>query len=123
MLASSLLVGGFYPLTQIYQHEEDSKDGVKSISAMLGIKGTFIFSMVIYILAFLVLAYNFILDLEEQEFFVLATCMLPIIVYFLIWAVRTWKDTHAANFENTMKMNIIASSCTNLGFIVVLFMK
>jgi 1,4-dihydroxy-2-naphthoate octaprenyltransferase len=26
---SSLLIGGFYPLTQIYQHKEDLKDGVK----------------------------------------------------------------------------------------------
>jgi 1,4-dihydroxy-2-naphthoate octaprenyltransferase len=123
MIASALLVGGFYPLTQVYQHHEDLKDGVKSMSALLGIRGTFIFSMTIYVLAFLVLAYIFISALEQNEFFVLATCMLPIIVYFLIWAVRTWKFPGEANFENTMKMNIIASSCTNLGFIVVLFMK
>jgi 1,4-dihydroxy-2-naphthoate octaprenyltransferase len=123
MLTSSLLVGGFYPLTQIYQHEEDLKDGVRSISAMLGVKGTFIFCMIIYLGAFFCLAYNFISVLEEREFFVLATCMLPIIVYFLIWAAKTWKNVKAANFENTMKMNIIASSCTNLGFIVVLMIK
>jgi 1,4-dihydroxy-2-naphthoate octaprenyltransferase len=43
MLTSSLLVGGFYPLTQIYQHEEDLKDGVRSISAMLGVKRDFHF--------------------------------------------------------------------------------
>ena len=123
MLASSLLVAGFYPLTQIYQHEEDLKDGVKSLSALLGIRGTFLFSMIVYLAAFLVLAYNFMSVLEEKEFFILATCMLPIVVYFLTWAKRSWKDAHAANFENTMKMNIIASCCTNLGFIVVLLMK
>jgi 1,4-dihydroxy-2-naphthoate polyprenyltransferase len=123
MLTSSLLVGGFYPLTQIYQHEEDLKDGVKSISAMLGVRGTFIFSMLVYLVAFLCLAYNFISNLEEKEFFVLATCMLPIVVYFLTWAVKSWNNVQAANFENTMKMNIIASCCINLGFIVVLLMK
>ena len=123
MITSSLLVGGFYPLTQIYQHDDDLKDGVKSVSAMLGVKGTFIFSMLVYIVAFLCLAYNFISNLEEREFFVLATCMLPIIVYFISWAVKSWKNDQAASFENTMKMNIVASCCTNLGFIVVLLMK
>jgi 1,4-dihydroxy-2-naphthoate polyprenyltransferase len=33
-LASSLLIGGFYPLTQVYQHEADKADGVHTISRM-----------------------------------------------------------------------------------------
>jgi len=120
MLASSLLIGGFYPLTQIYQHEADLKDGVKTISYILGYRGTFIFTGIIYLLAFLVLAYYFFLSLEIREFLVLATFMLPIIVYFFIWAVKVWKDVQQANFKNTMRMNIIASLCTTIGFIVVL---
>src|SRR5687767_13642526 len=44
MLISSLLFGGFYPLTQVYQHKQDLKDGVRTISYKLGVKGTFIFS-------------------------------------------------------------------------------
>src|SRR5205085_6047166 len=32
MLIASLLIGGFYPLTQIYQHEEDSQRGDFTIS-------------------------------------------------------------------------------------------
>ncbi|HSB92429.1 MAG TPA: UbiA family prenyltransferase, partial [Flavitalea sp.] len=28
IIAAGLLIGGFYPLTQVYQHEQDSKDGV-----------------------------------------------------------------------------------------------
>ena len=49
MLASSLLIGGFYPLTQVYQHAADAKDGVKSISSWLGYRGTFIFTATVYI--------------------------------------------------------------------------
>lgn len=124
MIASSLLIGGFYPLTQVYQHEADLKDGVKTISYLLGYKGSFIFAGVVYIIAFITLAYHFLfMSLEIKEFFALATCMLPVPVYFFIWAVKVWKDEKQANFENTMKMNIIASSCTNLGFIVVLLMQ
>ena len=123
MIASSLLIGGFYPLTQIYQHDADMKDGVKTISYLLGYKGTFIFSEVVYLFAFIALAYYFFLSLEIKEFFVLATCMLPILVYFFVWFAKVWKDKRHADFRHTMRMNILASVFTNIGFIIVLIMN
>ena len=39
MIASSLLLGGFYPLTQIYQYEADRRDGVTTLSMVLGYRG------------------------------------------------------------------------------------
>ncbi|MBS1602842.1 MAG: UbiA prenyltransferase family protein [Bacteroidetes bacterium] len=122
MIACSLLLGGFYPLTQIYQHEADRKDGVKTLSAMLGYKGTFVFTGLVYIVAFLLLAHYFLLTLQIREFQVLATCMLPVIVYFLIWAAKVWRDPEEASYSNTMRMNLIASACTNAGFIAILLM-
>ena len=123
MLASSLLIGGFYPLTQVYQHAADAKDGVKSISSVLGYRGTFVFTGTVYSIAFLVLAYHFFSELDWNKFYVLATCMLPIIVYFFIWARKVWKDTNAASFSNTMRMNKLASVCTNLGFLILVIWK
>ena len=123
MLSSSLLIGGFYPLTQIYQHEADAKDGVKSISSQLGYRGTFLFTALVYCIAFMVLAFHFFEQLEWNKFFVLATCMLPILVYFFVWAAKVWKNTAAANFSNTMRMNILASVCTNIGFLILLIWK
>ena len=41
-IASYFFIGTIYPLTQIYQHESDSKDDVKTLSMVLGKKGTFI---------------------------------------------------------------------------------
>ncbi|PWT74157.1 MAG: prenyltransferase [Bacteroidetes bacterium] len=123
MLASSLLIGGFYPLTQVYQFEADLRDGVKTISWLLGYRGTFIFTAVLYSIALLVLLIYFSGRGEMKEFMALATCMIPILVYFFIWASKVWKDTRQANFENTMKMNLLASLCTNIGFIVVLLMN
>jgi 1,4-dihydroxy-2-naphthoate polyprenyltransferase len=123
MLASSLLIGGFYPLTQLYQHEADRKDGVKTISLLLGYKGSFIFSGLVYAIAFLMLGYYFFISyLGLKEFYVLATCLLPVSVYFFIWAVKVWKDTTQANFSNTMNMNRLAAACANAGFIAVLLM-
>jgi 1,4-dihydroxy-2-naphthoate octaprenyltransferase len=122
MIACSLLLGGFYPLTQVYQHEADRSDGVRTLSMLLGYRGSFIFTGLIYSAAFLVLFYYFMLSLQIKEFEVLATCMLPVIVYFLIWAVRVWRDPLQANFTNTMRMNLLASVCTNAGFIAILIM-
>ena len=120
MLAASLLLGGFYPLTQIYQHEADRQDGVRTLSIVLGYRGSFIFTGLVYGVAFLVLAYYFLFTLQIKEFYVLATCMLPVVVYFLIWAIKVWRDPAAANFANTMRMNLLASVCTNVAFIAVL---
>ena len=121
MIACSLLLGGFYPLTQIYQHEADRADGVRTLSMVLGYRGSFIFTGAIYTMAFLVLShYLFFTYLEPKEFLVLATCMLPVIVYFLIWAVKVWRDPSQANYANTMRMNLLASVCTNAGFVAVL---
>ena len=89
MVACSLLLGGFYPLTQIYQHEADRKDGVRTLSLVLGYRGSFIFTGLVYSIAFLLLAHYFFLTLQIREFQVLATCMLPVVVYFLIWAVKS----------------------------------
>jgi 1,4-dihydroxy-2-naphthoate octaprenyltransferase len=122
-IASSLLIGGFYPLTQIYQHEADRKDGVKTISALLGFKGTFIFTAIVYLLAFAFLGLHFFSIGKEKEFLILNIFMSPIIVYFFIWAARVWKDVRAADFRNTMKMNLLACTCTNAGFITIIIQR
>lgn len=122
MLAASLLLGGFYPLTQIYQHEADRKDGVRTLSMVLGYRGSFVFTGLVYGVAFFVLVYYFLTTLQFKEFKVLATCMLPVVVYFWIWAIKVWRDPAAANFTHAMRMNLLASVCTNAGFIAVLVM-
>ena len=120
MLASALLVGSFYPLTQVYQHKQDAADGVTSISALLGYRGTFIFTAIIFSLAMLALAWYFGNQLELSDFFILQIFMLPSVVYFFWWMRRVFINVKSANFKNTMQMNIITSLCTNAGFIFIL---
>ena len=123
MVASSLLIGGFYPLTQIYQHEDDMKDGVKTISYLLGIKGTFIYVAIVYTIAMMVLGLYFFVSFEVKEFLVLMIFMLPVLIYFFIWASKVWKDRAMADFEHTMQMNKVGAFCMNLGFIVIMVMQ
>jgi 1,4-dihydroxy-2-naphthoate octaprenyltransferase len=120
MLGSSFLIGAFYPLTQIYQHQQDAADGVKSISAWLGYRGTFIFSAVVFILAMMALAWYFGNNLELDHFFMIQIFMLPALVYFFWWMIKVFKNTEAANFKNTMTMNLVGSLCTNAAFMSIL---
>jgi len=123
MLVSTLLIGAFYPITQIYQHEQDMKDGVKTLSKTLGVNGTFIYCAVLYTLAFSLLAWYYYGNGKMIYFFILMIWFLPVIIRFLSWATQCRKDKSKANFKNTMKMNWLAASCTNLAFITLILFK
>ena len=123
IIASILMVGSFYPLTQIYQHRQDKEDGVKTISMLLGYNGTFIFSAICYFSSMLFMGYYFAGNLELDRFLVLISIMFPTLLFFLWWFIAVKKNTAAANFKNAMKMNWIAACCSNVGFLVILLMK
>jgi 1,4-dihydroxy-2-naphthoate octaprenyltransferase len=123
LVAAAFLIGGFYPITQVYQHTADKKDNVKTISMLLGKKSTFIFCGIMYAIAFtlLFLYYKEINDI--YSFLVLQVFFIPVIFYFIKWFMSVWKNEDLANFKNTMRMNLIASTCTNLAFITLLILN
>lgn len=123
MVICALLVGGFYPLTQIYQHQQDLNDGVASISYKLGYAGTFIFCAIIYALAWVFMAQFFIQTGRSNQLVIVAVLFVPVIIYFLRWYSRVKKNHLAANFRNTMKMNWLASICTNISFLILLIWR
>lgn len=122
-IISSLLIGGFYPLTQIYQHQEDLRDGVTTISYKLGYRGTFIFCALLYSLAILLLFIYFSSTNELNKFLVFTLLLSPVLFYFFKWANAVWHDISTADFNNTMKMNVVASICTNIAFLVLLIWR
>jgi 1,4-dihydroxy-2-naphthoate octaprenyltransferase len=122
-IASSLLIGGFYPLTQIYQHQADLKDGVKTISYLLGYRGTFIFTGIVYSFAMFCLFIFFSNEGTVNQFLMLTTMLLPVLVYFIKWAIEVWHNNFAADYNHTMKLNVIASICTSAAFIILLIWR
>ena len=122
MIAACFLIGGFYPITQVYQHESDAKDGVRTISILLGKKGTFVFCVLMYMIAFATLFYYYRQHNELLFFGVLQIFFLPVLVYFFWWVRKVWQNEAMADFQHTMKMNWLASACTNLGFITLLIL-
>jgi len=123
LVISTLLIGGFYPITQIYQHEQDAKDGVKTISMLLGKRGTFLFCALLYSFSFRLLFLHFYYLNKINPFIVVQILFTPVIIYFVRWFLQVWKDETKANFENTMKMNWLASTLTNISFIVLIILN
>ena len=123
LVICSLLVGGFYPLTQIYQHKQDIDDGVRTISYKLGYLGTFIFCTVVYIFAWVCMAQFFIQYRKGNQLLMIGIFFVPVIVYFIRWFIQVAKNPQEANFKNTMKMNWLAATCTNISFIILLIWR
>lgn len=120
VLTAALLIGGFYPLTQIYQHRQDLQDGVVTLSYKLGYRGTFLFCAGVYLLALIVMAQFFITSNQTGRLLIVGFFFVPVAIYFVDWMLKVSRDSAAANFRNTMKMNWLAATCTNMAFIILL---
>lgn len=118
---SSLFLCGSYPLTQVYQHEEDRSRGDETISLKLGIKGTFLFSTISLAIAAAVLSSEYYLTKQSSNIFIFVVFTAPIIAFFTYWQLQIRKSTAAVNFENTMRMNQISSLCMSAAFLFMLF--
>lgn len=119
---ASLILLGTYPMTQIYQHEEDSLRGDITLSLKLGIHDTFRFVFIVFTFA----AGGFIAYFFKYHQIKYAVAFLlalgPVVLYFLIWWWHASKDLGVVNFSRTMGLNFISALCLN-GFFIWLFLE
>ena len=120
MLAAASLIGGYYPLTQIYQHKEDKDDGVITISYMLGKRGTFIFCGIVFAMATLNMFFLYNSKSDLQSYWIFIICMLPMVWFFLNWMRKVWRDESRADYQNSFIMNILAAACTTICFTILI---
>lgn len=125
---STIQLLGTYPMTQIYQHEEDAERGDKTISLRLGIRGTFYFVAAIFTLATAGFVYYFITYFDVPSSFfnlpyyiVFLIALSPVVIYFAYWFLRVYKDSSKADYSSTMILNTISATCLN-GFFLYLFL-
>ncbi len=119
LLVSTLLIGAFYPVTQIYQHKQDREDGVCTLSALLGVRGTFVYCTVLYGLAFSVLGYWFFIHHRLLQFALLLALFSPVLFWFLRWMRQCFQDPAFADYRHTMQMSWRAAICTNTAFLIL----
>jgi 1,4-dihydroxy-2-naphthoate octaprenyltransferase len=123
MVISSLFIGSIYPLTQIYQHESDKKDGVISISYLLGYNGTFIFSGFLFAVGTVLMTYYFWSNTMLFAIWLFLPFILTMAFRMSSWFRKVRKDVGQANFENTMTMNLISSASMNLYFLILVLIN
>ena len=104
----SCLIGATYPLTQVYQHKEDRKRGDKTLSMVLGIRGSFIFSAVLFAIA-TVMLFIYWRNLSELLYFWLfLPFAIPVFFVFLDWLLKVLRDEKEANFKNMSRMTLVS---------------
>ncbi|MBK5278088.1 MAG: UbiA family prenyltransferase [Bacteroidia bacterium] len=114
---SSLILLGTYPMTQIYQHEEDAKRGDRTISIWLGIRGTFVFVLVVFTIAAAGYVFYFYTFYSLQYGLYFLVFLSPVVIYFLVWFFLVLREPSKANHRNTMRLNFISALCLNAFFI------
>ena len=116
LLSTALLLGS-YPMTQVYQHDEDGKRGDVTFSRILGVRGTFYFVLIVFSLASggFVWYFRSFHSATYAIYFLMA--MLPVVLYFLFWFWRVLRDESKANYSSTMVLNFLSALCLNTFFI------
>lgn len=120
MLFASLIIGGYYPLTQIYQHEEDSERGDLTISYHLGVKGTFIFALIMFLAGGGVALHYFTTYYQLSHFLVFLACIAPVLGYFSYWFLSVLKDKSKADYDHSMRMTRLSAICMVVCFTIIL---
>lgn len=120
-LLSSLMLWGSYPMTQIYQHEEDARRGDITLSYKLGILGTFHFTTIVFTISaigFFLYYQHFFSQLYSMIYLVF---LLPILLYFFYWYWQVCQNRTKADFKHTMRLNMISGLSLNLFFLLMIF--
>ena len=116
-LLASLLLWASYPMTQVYQHDEDRQRGDYTLSLRLGVLGTFIFSALVFGVAaigFVIFFYTYYSPFYSLIF---VLCLSPVLLYFFYWLHAVSKDGRQANYGHAMWLNFISATCLNIFFI------
>jgi hypothetical protein len=116
-LLTSAMLWANYPMTQVYQHEEDIKRGDVTLSSKLGILGTFYFVASVFTVAIggFLLYFKFVFN--EKYAWALLLALLPVLCYFFYWFMLVVNDKSNADYKHTMWLNFISATCLNAFFL------
>jgi len=121
-LLSSIMLWANYPMTQVYQHEEDAKRGDKTFSLLLGIRGTFYFVGGVFGIVTVGFIWYFNTYFSSVYAWLFLASLSPVVIYFLYWFYLVLKDEKKADFSHTMLLNFISATCLN-AFFLYLFLS
>ena len=107
-----------YPLTQVYQHDEDRRRGDRTISMLVGVRGTFLLSGAIFLAAACLFVWHFaVLKASPGRAAAFLLIQTPLVLYFTYWAWLAFRDARQADFRHAMMMNLLSSALNNVFFV------
>ena len=119
-LLTTMMLLSAYPITQVYQHNEDSERGDLTLSLKLGIIGTFHFTAIVFVItAFCYMSYFFYYH-DSQTTLLYLILMFPLSIYYISWYQKVRKNIDLADFEHTMKLNQLSALCLNTFFLILI---
>ena len=118
---TSIMLWANYPMTQVYQHEEDARHGDNTLSRILGIRGTFYFAGAFFALAAAGFMFFFVNFYETRYCWTFLAALSPVVLYFGFWFLKVLRDPREADFAHTMRLNFISATCLNAFFIWFFF--
>lgn len=116
-ILTSAMLWANYPITQVYQHEEDTKRGDITLSARLGIVETFYFSATVFTFAIAGFLFYFKYVFGEQYAWYFVIALMPILAYFFYWFLIILRSKNNADYDHTMRLNFVSAACLNAFFI------
>lgn len=125
-LKNEVIIGGIlttgmlwanYPITQIYQHEEDAARGDRTLSILLGIRGTFYFVAAVFAVVAAGFFFYFERFFSANYGLTLLFALLPVVAFFGIWFMRVYRDESEANYTQTMRLTALSATCLNVFFV------
>lgn len=118
-LVSTLFLMGSYPMTQIYQHKTDISKSDKTLSVILGIRGTFVFTAVSFALASILLTGLYFLQNKISSLVIYILSILPLLFYFFSWWGKSNTDVGVVDYLHAMRLNFFSAVCLCSGFIAI----
>lgn len=109
-LATVLLLAS-YPMTQVYQHEEDAARGDRTISRWCGLRGTFHLSAGLFVVALAGFYVYFDAVEAMSRFWQLGVFLAPVLAFFVYWYARVVRDARHADFGHAMRFNAVSAFC------------
>ena len=116
IVAVALITTGFYPITQIYQVDEDLARGDLTFAAWAGPRGTFAFAISTLGLAALLLIWVMAQELGAWQALIVALCYIGLLVAIIRWSLSYDATQVIANFRRVMRIYTLTSS----GFLLFL---
>ena len=114
---TTVMLWANYPVTQVYQHEEDAARGDRTMSILLGIRGTFLFVGIVFVfvsVGFFMYFRNYF-SISYGYAFILA--LLPVVIFFLSWTMGVFRDESKAGYLQTMWLTALSATCLNIFFV------